>query len=296
MKICVFDPYIFKFSQPMIDHWKSLGHEVKAQPYYEPDWVRWADVAYFETVDNNLQTFSREDFEHNCRIVTRIIDIDAWVGHHESVNWNKVDDIIFVAKHIKDKVLNELGDISCKTYHIPCGVDVNKFSFNPNPRNKKIAWVSKRWHGKNPDLAVIILRELLKKDKGWSLHMLGDEDMETWYKKYFEQLCEGLPVTIEKYVEDIDKWYEDKSYHLLTSKKEAFSYVTSEAMCKGLKPIVHNFYGARDIWGDYVFDTPSEAVEMFLGDLNPKEYRDFISSNYSLNKMLEETDKVICHE
>jgi glycosyltransferase involved in cell wall biosynthesis len=296
MKIALFDPYGYKFSQSIIDYWKSVGYEVKKTLYYDPEWVKWADVTYFETVDNNLQTFSRDcdaGLEHNGKIVAREIDIEAWVGHHNGVNFSHVDDLIFIANHIKRKVEEDVGRITCKTHVIPCGVDTDKFAFNPGSRNKKIAWVAEMWHAKNAELAVIILKELLKRDGGWSLHMLGRDEMESWYKKYFEQLCNGLPITIEERVEDIDSWYEDKSYHLLTSKKEAFSYVTAEAMCKGLKPLVHNFYGARDIWEDYVFDTPSEAVDMFLGDWKPKEYRAYIENKYPLEKMLSGIDKVI---
>ena len=63
-------------------------------------------------------------------------------------------------------------------------------------------------------------------------------------------------------------------YSLSCSYKEAFSLITAESMACGLKPVIHNWLGAKDIWGDqWTFNTIDEAVEIFLGDYISNDYR-----------------------
>jgi hypothetical protein len=68
-------------------------------------------------------------------------------------------------------------------------------------------------------------------------------------------------------------------------------------MCKGLKPIIHAFYGAYDIWDTkYIWNTLDEAIKMVLNsDYNPFEYRKYITDKYPLTKMLKGIDeKILC--
>ena len=86
----------------------------------------------------------------------------------------------------------------------------------------------------------------------------------------------------------LNKFLEDMNYAICFSKKETFSYAIAEGMCKGLKPIIHDFYGAEDIWDKkYIWDTIDEAIKMTINDdYNPYEYRKYITDKYSLNNML----------
>ena len=96
-------------------------------------------------------------------------------------------------------------------------------------------------------------------------------------------------------VEDMNKFLEEMSYAICFSKKEAFSYVIAEGMCKGLKPIIHNFYGAEAIWDkQYIWNTIDEAIEMVTGgDYTPYIYRKYIEENYPIKLMLERIYNVI---
>ena len=59
-------------------------------------------------------------------------------------------------------------------------------------------------------------------------------------------------------------------------------------MTIGVKPIIHNFIFADEIWDKkYLFNRIDEAVDMIISDeYNSKQYRKFIEDNYSLNKQL----------
>jgi glycosyltransferase involved in cell wall biosynthesis len=86
----------------------------------------------------------------------------------------------------------------------------------------------------------------------------------------------------------MDFWWEQCSYCLSTSLSEGNPNNVIEAMAKGIKPIIHNWPGAKDQFQD-TFDTVEQALGQFAGDYNSEQYRDWISKNYSLKNI----DKVV---
>ena len=60
LKIQVWDSWNFKFSAPIIEHWKSLGHEVEANGLkYDPDVP--ADLAQDESITEELSAQENTD-------------------------------------------------------------------------------------------------------------------------------------------------------------------------------------------------------------------------------------------
>ena len=96
----------------------------------------------------------------------------------------------------------------------------------------------------------------------------------------------------------VDHWLEDKDYLLHGSHKEGFSYATAEAMAKGIRPIIHRFYGADDLWPGMTWNGIDEAVEMITdGDYDSDSYRQYlIQHRYTLPQMMEDIDKIIKKE
>lgn len=309
-KIIIFDPNCYKFTDDMVKYWQSLGHDVRRSIYYDPSLVQWADVIWFETCDNNLIQATR-DGEYGWKlsdidmtgkmVICRVIDIEVWTGLHRSVDWNYVDEVIFIAPHIRNEVLK---DVDIKSHHlIPCGVNIDRFNFNGKP-GKNIAWVAERWHAKGVDLFLQYAAMLYKADPEYKIYAVGiwaDSCAHTWYKAYIDQFIMENPMNVEfiEHVPDMNEFLNEMNYCILFSKKEAFSYAIAEGMSKGMKPIIHNFYGAKDIWPEkYIWNTIDEAILMTTNfmDYHPEEYRKFIEENYTHTKMLESFDKLIRKE
>jgi hypothetical protein len=93
----------------------------------------------------------------------------------------------------------------------------------------------------------------------------------------------------------VDEFLEDKNYLLHASHKEGFSYATAEAMAKGIKPIIHRFYGADDLWPNMTWDSIDQAIEMITNkEYNSASYRQYlINQGYTLPQMMEAFNKVI---
>jgi glycosyltransferase involved in cell wall biosynthesis len=288
----------------MVEHWESQGHEVKKSLYYDPALARWADIVWFETCDHNLEVATVTGEAHwklsemdKKRIICRVIDIEAWCGLHRVVDWGQVDDVIFLAPHMRKLVEQDINfeEKGVRVNVIPCGVNLDKFNFTDRPQNKNIAWVAERWYAKGIDYFLQYAAMLYKKDPEYKIHAVGiwaDNATGGWYKAYIDQFLQDNPMNVEfiEHVDNMSLFLEDMSYSICFSKKEAFSYASAEGMAKGCKPIIHAFYGAKDIWDSkYVWNTLDEAIEMTLGDFNRQEYRDYISK-YSTTKMLESFD------
>ena len=304
MKIALFDCCKFKFMGDLIRHWGSQGHEIRKTLYWDPRMVEWADITFFDWVDNSLMRFSNpEDALYkenglvtpkNKRIIARCHDIDAWCGHYRRVNWTLVNDLIFVAPHIKDLVLEQLKPPPTLNIHtIKHGIDLDRWTLRKNPeKNNKIGWVGRITHHKCLELALQVLAE----NPTHELHAVGTS-LDSWELAYVDDFVKRLGLKFFHYpeVSDLNEFWEDKTYALLTSFKEAFSYAMGEAMAKGVKPLIHHFYGAENVWDKkYLWDKVSECKPMLAEyEYNPQEYRGYIEKNYNLKDMLNQYDKIM---
>lgn len=309
MKTYISDPNCYKFTKEMIDHFASLGEE-KHSIYYDPEMVKWADVVWFETCDNSIHQATQEAMNGETaestglkdkKVICRIIDIDAWCGLHNHVDWSYVDDVIFLAPHIKELVEKDINfsQYNIKTHIIPCGVDLNKFTNVQKTYGKNIAWVAERWYGKGVDLFLQFATMLYKTNPEYKIFSVGvwaDSCVGGWYKAYIDQFIKDNPMNVEfiDRVENMNDFLSGMDYAISFSKKEAFSYAIAEGMAKGLKPLVHNFYGAKHIYPvKYIWNTLDEAIQMIKEPIEPEEYRRFIETNYSMEKMLRRIDEEV---
>ena len=303
----------------MVSWWEKQGHEVIRQPYYNPELVAWADVIWFDTCDNNLKVawdppqnylddwakegksipWKMQDIGlQNKKVICRAIDIEVWHGHQNNVNWDYVDDVIFIAPHIQ-KLANEfegLRNSRTKQHVIPCGVDIDYFTFAEHKPGKKIAWIAERWASKGVNTTLQFMTMLPKE---YELHACGiwhDYDWEEAYAQDFIEKHLKDRVFITDRADDINEWLEDKNYLWSASTKEAFGYSIAEAASKGIKPIVHHYYGAEFPWGEsgWLWNSLPEAIEMLSGDYDSKSYRQYlIDHNLTQEAMMRSFDGVI---
>jgi hypothetical protein len=141
---------------------------------------------------------------------------------------------------------------------------------------------------------------LKKSDKPWNLYIKGRwTNMYNYMKIFHLDLIEQLGIKdrvhiIDQNVNDYNAFLEQFDYCLVPSYKEAFSYVTGECASKGIKPIINNWMGAKDLWNnEWIYQTPDEAVDMLLGGCNRESYRNWIINNKNATSMLKAYDDII---
>lgn len=307
MKVAIFDQ-VFKFMPILVEDWESKGHIVIKDKGWDPAKVTECDVSFFEFVDNSLMRASDpgDSFYQNPqygpqpqgkKIIARAHDIDIHVGNLGRVQWEWVTDLVFVAQHLMDKALSEIDlPDTVRVHLIPHGIDTNKFTFKMKPMQKKIAWIGNINDHKRLETALMVLAEL---PRDYSLHVVGT-GLGTWRKYYVENYIKdnGLNVEFIEHVESVNDFLEDKDFLLGTGMKEAFSFVSGEAMSKGIKTLIHNFWGAKEVWKDYpyIWNTVSEVVEMIKEQechYQQEFYRNYIEQHYPLDRMLQRYDELV---
>jgi hypothetical protein len=319
MKIALFDPYQLKFMRDSVEWWQKHGYEVKWEPYYNPELVMWADVVFFHTCDNNLTSATnpdqalKDEWKYTNRpgawdmhemdltgkkIIVQPIDIEVWGGAHARDNmWDVVTDCIFIAPHIRDLMMSDSRPqaSNMKLHTIPMGVNLDRWTWNKHNPGKKVAIVSEKWIIKGMQNILQIAYEL---PRDYEFHWVGIWSNDyPYFRDYAEDFIKrhNLNFTFYDWVDNLDEWLEDKDYMLIASIKEAFSYATAEAMAKGIKPVLHSFYGAERLWPEMTWNTPSEAVQMIISDdYDSNDYRNYlIDKGYTIDSMMEQIDKVI---
>lgn len=333
MKISITDAYLRKFTAGMEKWWLAQGHEVRMDRYWNPENALWADVIWIDVADNNVvsatnpgaaimddaanfQPWDLHDMDlTNKQVIVRAIDIEIWQGHHNAALWDVVDDLIFIAPHIRE-IANEhelpgrREDLRVHT--IPHSVDLDDWTFKERSPGFEIAVVSERWASKGTSEILQIALKLKQIDPRYKITWLGQRSDHQWEHAYRDEFVEHHQLNLEfvNIVDSVDEFLEDKNFLLHASHKEAFSAATAEAMAKGIKPILHRFFGADDLWPGITWDTIDEAVEMItmgkpLDSLNldmrmmygSNYYRQYlIDHNYTLPQMMKSFDDIINKE
>jgi len=270
--------------------------------------IKWADTVWLEWANElTIELTSHPTLLEGKHVICRLHSYEALAGFATKINWKNICDLIFVAEHIKNIVIQQvpgLPDIVGNIHIVPNGIDMNKFSFKDRPRGRNLAYIGNVNFKKGPMLLLHAFRELVQKDDKYRLFVAGSFQ-DARYQLYFDQMIKEMGmednIRFNGWVKDINSWLEDKQYIVCSSLLEGHPVGIMEAMARGLKPLIHNFVGARGIYPDkYLWNTIPEFVRMATEEnYNSTEYRGFIETNYSMEKQLESIDRIIsgcCNE
>ncbi len=253
--------------------------------------MEWADICWFEWCDDLMEYGSTNKSAVKNKIICRLHSYEAFDINLNKVNWSNIDRIIFVSKNIKDIVTDMYNIESNKSICIPTGIDTTKYKFKNRKNGFNIAYVGYINYKKGPMLLLHTFKAIYDKDSRYKLYIAG-EFQDYRYYLYFKQTIKELGmeknVIYEGWQDDLDKWLENKDYILCTSLLESQNISVMQAMLKGIKPIVHNFAGAKTIYKEkYIWNTIDEAVGMVIDkNYDSKEYSEFIINDYSKEKQI----------
>lgn len=236
------------------------------------------------------------------RVIVRLHSYEALYDLYKQVDWQLVTDLIGVARHVLHRVMPFIHaqNPSIKVHHIPNGVDTDKFTM---PADKQHTWrIGHLGHVNNkkgPDKWPDIFHYLLK-HCGEDIHFhFGGKFQDPRYEVYLPHIIKQMGVAdrvhFDGVITDVAAWFADKTYVLCSSPWESQNMSVMEGMSCGLKPLVHNFPGAADIYLDeHIWTTLDDLVFMIgFDEWKPKRYRDFIVRNYRFEDMLERIRGVV---
>lgn len=254
-----------------------------------PELMEWADLAWFEWCDNLLIEATKRN--KKCPIVCRLHSYEAFTDMPASVDWSKVDQLIFVNRSVEE-IARPLINQSVPWTVIHNGVDCEKFKIPKSKQyGKKIASVGYINYKKNPTLLLYCFKKIHEYDPEYTFHVAGAHQ-DARIKLYFDNFLKEnpLPITFYGWVNDMPNWYSDKDYIISTSLFESFHYSIAEGMASGLIPLIHNWFGVKYVYpGEYVFNDPDDCLELLKRmELMDKQdeaekNRRFITGRYNLD-------------
>ncbi|GMQ59651.1 hypothetical protein AN1V17_40500 [Vallitalea sediminicola] len=260
--------------------------------------MAWADICWFEWCDELLIYGSKLDIASKKYVVCRLHSYEAFTNYPSLVNWINVDKLIVVAKHIKDYVAVKYKLDNQKIDAIPNGIDIDKYTFRERKQGYNIAYVGYINYKKGPMLLLHTFKAIYDIDNRYKLYIAGlfqDERYLLYFNQMIQEMGLSENVLYEGWKDNLNEWMEDKDYIICTSVLESQNISVMQAMAKGIKPIIHDFVGAFDVYRDkYIWNTINEAYDMInQQEYNSMEYRNFIEDNYLLSSQIKKINNTI---
>ncbi|GIV61741.1 MAG: hypothetical protein KatS3mg044_0607 [Rhodothermaceae bacterium] len=257
------------------------------------DALRWGDVCWFEWCNDPLVYASRHPLAREKKILCRLHRYEAFSGYPSQVNWDAVDRLILVTGHLRHLLESRVPDLTRRVQVevIQNGVDLEAYPFTEREPGFNIACIGYQHLRKNPMLLLQIMARLVEQDPRYHLFVAGtfqDPLLQLYWDYMIREMGLEEHVHFDGWQDDVASWLEDKQYLISTSLHESFGYAIAEAMARGIKPVVHNFPFAYEIWAEeMLFNTVDEAVEMITSDeYDSRLYRAFIEGHYALEKQV----------
>ncbi len=279
------------FSRELAEHFRK-EFNVEVVNAFLPQYMKWANVAWFDWSDENIVLASQARWD--CRVICTLRSYEYFTEHPRHVNWSNVDCAVFVADHVRRLSLDKFPNIrNTRITVIPDGIDLNRFTYQERGHGRDIAWVGFLNHKKN----VPLLLEIASQLRDYRFHVAGvfqDERLRTYWDHYL--VVNGLRnIRFYGWVEDVNAFLEDKNFILSTSLWEGNQNAVLEGMAKGIKPLVHAWIGAEELYGPVAIYGNTAELRQALnnGDYSSREYRKWIEEHFSLPKRLARIEEMI---
>lgn len=284
---------------------ENLGRSFKTEAFsYNGDdkilenQLKSCDLGWFEWGNGPIIAASRLQLP-NIPIICRIHRYEAYNEQLlKNINWAGVKKIITVTKFIEKMLTDKIPEMKSKVEVIPNGIDLDRFTPSKVPDKYSIAFVGRFHPDKDPLFALQCFYNLYEKDNRYKIYFAGSQNDPVISQKFYYLIREwglGKNVFYDGYISDINNWLEGKAYIVCSSVIESQNIAVMEAMAKGIKPAIYNFYGARGIYPEkFIFNTPDEFTKIiFENDYQPEEYRAFVEKKYNFIEQMSNIHKMI---
>jgi glycosyltransferase involved in cell wall biosynthesis len=261
---------------------RSLEDMVKA--------AQWADIVWLEWANESAVSLSAHPTAlTGKRVVCRLHSYEAFTPFITQIEWSRIHDLVFVADHLRDITLKHNPAIAKTVRHlhvIPSGISLDRFPYRNRRPGKNLAYLGSINYKKGPMLLFQAFASLSRRHPGYHLFIGGDvQDLRYLY--YFQQLAQELGISgqihMEGHIADVPKWFEDKNFIICSSVLESQYLAIMEAMACGIRPLIHNFVGARSIYPkDLLWNTIDDFISLVTeGEYDSRRYRSFVEAHYS---------------
>lgn len=255
-------------------------------------WFEWAEGPKLDLADYTTDT------PLLCRIHPRLAGGEPQLD----AAWTHVDHWVFPAPGAERNFRSRQRALDDETVHmIPTGIDVDIIEFDPSRQsNGHIALYAPLRPADNPSLLLQVLEALIEQDDRFNLHITGAAQHPA-VASYVRQQAEarGIDGHIHFYGAispgEREVWLDQCTYVLSTRLMDGDWTGVVEAMARGLKPVIHAFPGAEQLFApNMLFETVEEAVALIADETpQPQQYRRFARRRYQIDRQVDALVRVL---
>lgn len=245
-----------------------------------------SDVLVSMWADNVLHYFTRA--YPDKKTVSYLRRYEIWSPYMQNIEFEHVNDLIFVSSFIKQTFEKFYGKNFSGNYHtIPNGINLEEWPVRDplKKATKKIGMVCSLRNVKNIPLAVQIM---LRLPADYQLHLIGIPHHGQIagelisYIDYMERANERKFFHYDGALQpdEVRNWMLDKDFILSTSINEGNPNNIIEAMACGVVPLIHNWPGASDQFlSECIFNTVDQAISIIMNSINSEDYQNKVNRN-----------------
>jgi glycosyltransferase involved in cell wall biosynthesis len=150
----------------------------------------------------------------------------------------------------------------------------------------------------NPAFLLQCVQKLHYVDPEYRLFFLGRFEssvLEQYVRHMVETLGLRSVVAFEPYPSDLSAWLGDKHFIVAGGIGEHQVEALLTGMACGLKPVIHNFPGAEQLFpSQYLFDIAEQFCEHVLcPEYEPEQYRQFVETRYAIEAQLSKVSEIL---
>jgi glycosyltransferase involved in cell wall biosynthesis len=301
-KIAVVNPMQDKFTDLYVRYFLQNNEVRLIKSKSEKDFnqvLKWADLVWSQWANEQLVAISEQRF--NATLVTHLHSYEILVPEMiNNVHWKRIDGIIFVSDHIRHNAkrlcTQQMQDVPQTTIY-NC-VELSEYPFRHVKPGKNIGYVGYINQKKGVGLLLQCIKAAVDYDPEFTFHIAG-VFQETRFKVYMLHLIEEMRlkgnIVFHGWVKNIPDWLKSINYIISTSPWEGCPMNIIEAMACGIKPLIHNWQGAKTLFPEkYVFNTVGEFLALIKDPwYNSVEIRQVVEKSFNAKRNIGQIEKFL---
>jgi len=262
------------------------------------EFMKTSDICWFEGCSDIASEASK--LPKITKNIVKLHGPELQDGWPRQVQWENIDILITIGNsQFEEILLEQVPDIKTRTrlVTIPKGVDLEKFKFVGRKRGKNLACIGHLNMQKNPMFLLQCMQKLHYIDPEYRLFFAG-AFQSPMLQRYIMHIVQALElsniVLFDGWQEDVNCWLQDKHFVASAGIGQSQEMGLLQGMACGLKPVIHNFPGASEMFPpDLLFNISEQFCERILADrYEPESYRRFAEERYPLRNQLEKINGI----
>lgn len=289
----------------LIDQWQGHNKHDEAQ---SRTLLEQADVIFCEWCLGNLKWYSHHKMPHQ-RLVARFHLQERELPYLSEANWSNIAHISYVSEFIRREGQKAFGFPYEKTSVISNLLDNDKFTpkKKTNEAQYTLGIIGVVPSRKRLDRALDLLEALLEEDSRYCLRVKGKnpldynwllqrEDELAYYQQVFKRINSSpklrYKVIFDPPGDDVNEWFTMVGFILSPSDFESFHMAIGEGMLTGTIPIIWDWDGAAEIWGEKYVITSLLQAKNIIENYTDKYYEE-INGDLDASKVVTKWKNII---